>query len=224
MAATYRSAQGSTPATASAAVVTKPSGVVSGDLLVCVHTSDISGTFAAMTAPAGWTLLDQSSQTSAGFMKIWTRVAGGSEGASYTFNDDTDADSCVSMIAVQTGTYDTTTPISDYAFGGSNTASVSHPAPSVTGIAGALLITAHFGGSNANATLTYTPPSGMSERFENSASRWVVMGTNTLDLAAGGATGTKTATCSASRAYITVSLVVAPVPSATAPTRLFLPF
>lgn len=224
MAATFRSADGANPATASSAVVTKPVGVVSGDFLICVQGSDKSGSFAAMTGASGFVTVDQSTQTGAGFVKIWTLTAGGSEPSTYTFNDATGADSTVSMIAVAAGTYDPASPFAVVpTWGGSNTLTASHDAPSVTGVAGGLLVTAHMGGSGANATLTYTPPSGMTERFENSASRWIVMETNTLDLVSAGATGTKTATCSATRAYVSVSMVIAPLPTPTSLPPLLRP-
>jgi hypothetical protein len=71
------------------ATVTKPTGTVSGDLLVAVQYLDIDGgTFTNMNAPAGWTELSRSDgvgSTSGGYGKVWYKIAGGSEAASYAF-------------------------------------------------------------------------------------------------------------------------------------------
>lgn len=211
MPVTFRSASQFNGETTTVCVVNRPTGTVSGDLLIAIHGSDRDGTAAAMTAPAGWTLAGQSSQTNAGFLKIWWKIAGGSEPSTYTFPDSTASDAALIVLCFQGGTFDAASPFAVAAtFGGSNTSSTSHVAPSVAGVDDGELVTAYFGGTGTNGTRTYSPPSGMTERGDVGGG-WVVAAAYTLDLAADGATGTKTATCSASVASVTASLVIAPL-------------
>ena len=56
MAVAFRSASANSQGNTLTATVTKPAGVVDGDLLLAIQTSDSDGTLTAMTAPAGWTL------------------------------------------------------------------------------------------------------------------------------------------------------------------------
>jgi hypothetical protein len=205
----FRAATSGSGGTSTNVVLNRPAGVVEGDLLVAVLGSDRDGTLAAMTAPAGWTERGAHTQTSCGFVKVWTKIAGASEPTSYTFPDSTSADAVGGMLAFHS--YDPSAPLAVApVFASSATAATAHPAPSVTGVDGGMLVTAHFGGANANATRSYTPPSGMTERVDVGPSSWTVLGVNTQSLTAAGATGTKTATCSASVPYITTTLVVKP--------------
>lgn len=211
MPVTFRSASQFNGETTTVCVVNRPTGTVSGDLLIAIHGSDRDGTAAAMTAPAGWTLAGQSSQTNAGFVKVWWKIAGGSEPSTYTFPDSTASDAALIVLCFQGGTFDAASPFAvAVTFGGSNTSSTSHVAPSVAGVDDGELVTAYFGGTGTNGTRTYSPPSGMTERGDVGGG-WVVLAAYTLDLAADGATGTKTATCSASVASVTASLVIAPL-------------
>ena len=210
----FRAATSGSGGTSTNVVLNRPAGVVEGDLLVAVLGSDRDGTLAAMTAPAGWTERGAHTQTSCGFVKVWTKIAGASEPTSYTFPDSTSADAVGGMLAFHS--YDPAAPLAVApVFASSATAATAHPAPSVTGVDGGMLVTAHFGGANANATRSYTPPSGMTERVDVGPSSWTVLGVNTQSLTAAGATGTKTATCSASVPYITATLVVAPASQVT---------
>ena len=63
-------------------VITKPSGVVSGDLLVAVL---MNGGSATISAPAGWTAIREDTEINGTNQRIFYKVAGGSEGADYTF-------------------------------------------------------------------------------------------------------------------------------------------
>lgn len=207
---TYRHATADSQGNAGTATATKPTGVTSGDLLLAVQTTDLDGTLGAMTAPSGWTEVGSQFQTGVGGMKVWQKVAGGSEPASYAFPDSTSSNGSV-VVAAFYGQH-TSTPLAvspTFAVNGSST--TSHPAPSVTGVAGGMLVTAHLAGTNATSR-TYTPPSGMTEIADTAlaSSGYIATEVNTLTLAAAGATGTKTATPSASTPYVTMSLVIAP--------------
>ena len=200
-------AQGNTPT----ATPVRPTGVIAPDLLLAFHGSDVDGSFAAMTAPAGWAQIGQG-PTGSGlpYLKVWQKTATGSEPTSYAFPDSTGANGSAVVVALYG--HNTTTPISaGPTFSSSTSASTAHIAPSVTGIAGGVLLTAHLGHTN-NTTRTYTPPTGMTELADPTSgdNGWIALGVNMLALAAGGATGTKTATCSGSTTWVTVSLVVQP--------------
>ncbi|RTL65901.1 MAG: hypothetical protein EKK42_20360 [Pseudonocardiaceae bacterium] len=211
MSADFRSASSDQRTVGTNTAPAKPAGVVSGDLLIALAFSDRSGTLAAMTAPSGWSLLDSNTTTNAGFVKIWYKIAGGSEPTSYTFADSASSDSTAIIVAVQKDTFDAADPFySGPTWASSSTAATAHVAPSVSGVTDGLLITGYFGGSGSNGTRTYTTPSGMTERAECSANLWVVSAADTQALTSNAATGTKSATCSASVAWIAVSLVVKP--------------
>jgi hypothetical protein len=95
------------PAFRSAATVTngrtvnKPAGVVSGDLLLAAL--EIDEDPITVTAPAGWTLI-QDTRTGPGtpsvfHAQIWTKIAGASEPATYTFNTPASAYTDVALLA-----------------------------------------------------------------------------------------------------------------------------
>jgi hypothetical protein len=172
-----------------------------------------------MGAPSGWSLIGSSAGLSGGppYVKVWTKVATSSEPASYTFTDSAASIfNSVAILAITTGTYDSVNPIAaavTFQDGGTNN-SASHTAPSVTGVSDGLLCTSHGADTgNSAGTVSYTPPSGMTEQADTSqgAGSYTALEVNTLTLAAAGATGQKTATCSVSRPWQCSSLVIAPV-------------
>lgn len=193
-----------------AVVVTKPTGVVDGDLLVAIQIADSDGTAAALTAPTGWTSAASITPTAMGPAKVWTKTAA-SEGTSYSFGGGATSASEVAILAFTAGTWNTTTPLASITWGGSTTSSTSHVAPSITGVAGGELVCAF---ASQGGALTRTAPSGMTERTDSSVSSWASLETTTLDLAAAGATGTKTATASASLSYASLSFLVSPAAGA----------
>ena len=210
--------------------VTVPATVQAGDLLIAFHTADTSATYSGMAFPSPDPLGEWSQLPATGtpipprkatdtapyqqpLMEIFYKIATVSDpGTAYTFVDANGANGSVVLVAVfgQEPGDDSTVLFTGVTYGSSATAATSHPAPSVTGVAGGLLITAHCGG-NSGATRTYTPPTGMTELQDTSiTSGWIVTEVNVLALAAAGATGNKDATCSASCPYVTASLVVVP--------------
>jgi hypothetical protein len=198
--------------------VTKPSGLASGDYMVAWHYADNDGSLSSMGAPSGWVLQGSHAGVSGGppYVKVWTKVADSADASaiSFTFTDSAASIfNSVAILAITTGTYDSTNPIAaavTFQDGGTNS-SASHIAPSVTGVADGLLCTSH-GTDSGGSAATYTPPSGMTEQADtNSRSgSYTALEVNTLTLAAAGATGQKTATCSVSRPWQCSSLVIAP--------------
>lgn len=196
---------------ATTCVASKPTGTVADDLMIAVQVSDAAGNLAAMTAPSGWDLLAQFSGASrTPYVKVWQKVATASEPSSYSFPDSASARCSVGIITL----YDqdrtvplAVTPVANQ----SNVNTTSHTAPSVNGVAGGMLVVAACADTNGT-TRSYTPPSGMTERIDTaqSTSGYTALEISTLALGASGATGTKTATCSGSTAYVALALVVAP--------------
>lgn len=152
-------AQSSASSGATSRSVTKPSGVTSGDVLLAIVTHD--GSPDVITA-TGWTELGYSSGTdiNAG---VYYKVAGGSEGANYTFSTVSSHAIAASVVAYYnvSGTY----PIDGFAI--------------VANVAGSTLFSEYawcssssgqavfFGGISNNTSAT--PPSGMTEQIDAGA-------------------------------------------------------
>lgn len=217
MAVTYRSATSAAQITGTTAAPSKPTGLTTGDLMVAIQVSDKGGDLASMTAPSGWTLLgSQEGDTTNCHVKVWSKVATGTDAAASTFAfpDSTGADCAVGLLAITNGTFDqnqTITPV----FTVNNTAAAAMVAPAVTGTNGGLLICGYAAETDGTAR-TFTPPSGMTERVDvtPASSPWVALEVATLALTSSGSTGTKTATCSGAEPSVTVSLVIDPPPAA----------
>lgn len=186
---------------------TLPSGTAAGDLLLAFQASDSEGALSEMSAPAGWTQIGSASRSNVGFFKVWRKIATASEPATLGFPDSTSAHCSVVVVAL-TGV-DPSAPLSVTPTFNDGSATTTHPAPSVTGAAGGMQITAHFAGTNGT-TRSYTKPSGMTQAAVSTLSEdaWVLLGVYYDELDSGGPTGARIATCSASRPYITMSLVV----------------
>lgn len=207
MAVSFRSASEDARGNTNSVVPTPPTGVQAGDLLLAVQASDLDGSLSAMTAPSGWTEIASTSRSDVGFVKVWQKTATASEPSTYTFPDSTSAH--CSIVVVALSGYDPSQPLAVTPTFSNGASSSTHTAPSVTGTAGGLLLTAHIAGT-AGTTRSYTTPSGMTLAQDSTLSSggWILLGVYHQALAAGGATGTKTATCSSSRPYVTMSLVV----------------
>jgi hypothetical protein len=196
-----------------------PTGIASGDLLLAIHVSDRRGSLTAMTAPTGWTLVDSTSRSDVGFVKVWRKTATSSEPTQYQFNDSTAAGADV-VIAALRG-FDPSQPFAVVPTWGNGSSTTTHPATSVTGTANGVLLTAHIAGTNGT-TRSYAggTPSGMTLAKQStlSTSGYVLLGVYYQALAASGTTGTKIATCTASAPYVTMSLVIQqPSPLAVSP-------
>jgi len=188
--------------------VTKPTGVLANDLLVAFHFEDPFGSLAAMTAPAGWALIDSHTGGSGNpFGKIWYKLAGGSEPASYIFGQN---DTSVVTIVAISG-QDLVVPVNVVPLwfdGGS--AQTAQIAQSITpSVNGCLLLCAWS--STSDFAPTYTPAPGMTEQGDI-ASGFVFGSVDSEVLGAAGATGTRTATASNSsnNNYVSIALALSP--------------
>lgn len=176
--------------------VNKPTGVASGDVLLCMTLVEDASSAPTVTQPAGWvslgSIVNTSSPTTGGgsvWIQMWRKVAGGSEPGSYTFGFSTSSWNVV-LCAAYHGV-DNTTPIDASSSGGTggtgNVASFSLPAVTTTAANDELVI---FAGDYNGQTINST---GFTSEFNSS-------GYAVLDKAAGaaGSYGPSTATFSAS--------------------------
>lgn len=193
---------------ATTAVASLPAGTQAGDLLLAIQATDEDGSLSAMTAPAGWSEIANFSRFGdVGGVKVWRKTATASEPSTYEFPDSTSAHCSVVVMAL-TG-HDPTQPIAvspTFAEGG---AATTHTAPSVTGEADGLLLTAHIAGTDGT-TRSYTTPSGMTlvRQSTLSSGAWLLLGVYSQGLASSGATGSRTTVCSGSAPFIALSMVV----------------
>ncbi|MCU1472277.1 PKD domain-containing protein [Amnibacterium sp.] len=211
-------ATGSTAATA--VTITKPTGLVDGDVLVANINADANP---SITAPSGWTavtgaLTDSTFARVFSYYKVVTTAS--SEPSSYTFTLSA-AEKWNGGITDFHGV-DTATVWDTAAATKVSTTSVSTLAvPSVTTVTpGAMLV----GGDGVNSTTaTLTAPSGWTEAWEGDAGQDVDFGYKALPTA--GATGTSTFTHSTSVSGAAWARALKPAGSGgttgTAPTANF---
>lgn len=177
------------------------SGTQASDMLVALQGIDFYAA-ASMVSPTPGTWANDATGdrgTNAPHVKAWTRLAGSGGAQSVTFEQVSDAVNH-GILLVLAGD-DLTV---DGAAGGSGTDD-TQDAPSVPPVSDdALLICAWL----ANILGDYAPPAGMAEVAESDFSPWATMAAATEVLTAAGATGVRTATFSASRAFASVSLAI----------------
>jgi hypothetical protein len=173
----------------------KPGGLTTGDLLVCFQSSDSDGSLASMTAPdGGWIQLVGFGTSPCAYVKVWRKIATTADVAKTTFGfpDHTGANCVAALLAIQAGTFNAGNPTGDVQSAFSSTNANNHPAPSVAGVAGGLLLTGHTGNSSGTERVYTQVPSGMTEVAQDYTS-YVPLVVYKQDLTVTGPTGTKTA-------------------------------
>lgn len=180
-----------TPPTATA-TINKPTGTTPGDCLIAVAWGSTS-----VTTPSGWTRVTTSDITTSNGAKIaiFSKIAGGSEPASYTFTN-----SLGTSIACFTGN-DQVTPVNVYA--GTAFQAVSGTSPSVTTTVANCLI--YRLGVSTTYSSSWTEPSG-TEKFDANGQAGVDDG---IQVSAG-ASGTETYTQTANASAAVLTIAVAP--------------
>lgn len=193
------SLRASAKSTAGNATCTKPTGVVSGDVMVAiVYINDKTST---VTAPNGWTLLDSIGGTNAWRLQSYVVVAGGSEPANYTW---TNASGYTDALIVAYIGVDNVNPVDVHA--GQQATATSVTAPSVTTtVANDMLIVgaSTFSGVAFNTATGWTlldEADGVAMFYDHSVS-------------SSGATGTFSFTYSGGASSDTVGLTVALKPA-----------
>lgn len=199
---------GATGATGATLTITKPSGTVSGDLMVAFIGVGYA-TLVSITPPAGWTLIDSQLLVSPNLYAYY-KVAGGAEGASYdwvTTGTTINMSGGIHRINAQHAT----TPINVSAKAAAS--AVSPVAPTVTTAAtNCLVLIASV--QTPTITATYTAPANWDERWDLPGGT-VVPACSTSDsrvFAAAAATGAQTITGTSALAaqYSAMTVAIAP--------------
>lgn len=195
----------------SSVIVSKPTGVQSGDLiLILIESSGPSG-LGLPTAPTGFTTLDSRTDTPAGQSAVVVayKVAGGSEPTSYTWTQGANSTfnvwSCIALRG-----QDGTTPIDAHGSAFSTTTSITVAALTATLAGDALILML----TDINDVDVSTWPSGVSENASasNPAGNGVVTGTK-LSLASG-STGSLAMTMAAAPGGVQAFGILVKAPSA----------
>lgn len=205
--------------------LTQPSDTEVGDLLIAHGIIDTAS--GVTMAVAGFSDLPRTTSNSGGTSQVLVR---GSDGFTFNFGvfwriadragtqnhaaswGGTSNYNAWCVHAIRAGTFDAASPIADAAIQAVTTASRSMVHPSIAP-AMADCLSCLLGG--IDNTGTGTPPAGYAERVDNTIGDYFADD----DLAASGATGTKTVTLTASRSQGVAHLALAPVP---VPRRMLL--
>jgi hypothetical protein len=154
-------------------VVSKPAGTVNGDLMVaCVWCeSGFYDDTGDLTPPAGWTTVNELLSGNEPIVGLYYKVAS-SEGTDYTWTVNDGSNRRLAIVTVQTGTYNTTTPIGttsgvDYSRALA-AASALLGAPTITPPVDECLGIAFF--SLLGDGVTFTAPTGWTERNDSNNS------------------------------------------------------
>lgn len=177
--------------------INKPAGTIAGDVMVASIT--VTPSTIGITAPSGWTTVQNTLQTqdATSHLTTYYKVATASEPASYAWSFSTSHSGAVGGIATFSGV-DTTNPIvSSASLLEDGNSALNHTAQSITASSDDMLVTVHEYQSSG----TWTPPGGMIEavdKYSEAApgANGVSLGMNYLLLGAAGPTGDKIATAS----------------------------
>lgn len=185
----------------------KPAGVASGDLLVIFVA--VARADAVVDVPSGFTLIDavdNGSQFVAELRAFW-KIAGGSEPSTYSVSCT--AGMAISAIVGAWRGVDQTTPVPTHA-SVSLTSSTSILCPSVTAATSDTALICFYADIDGQSTATYTPAAGMTNRIlYRSSNAGVPLAVDGQSISATGATGTRTATASASHGWGAISFLIA---------------
>ncbi|MFE3452372.1 hypothetical protein ACFXJ8_25960 [Nonomuraea sp. NPDC059194] len=160
--ATYRSSSSAQSSAASFAVP-RPPGVMQGDVLVAFQTSgDLVPS--TMLTPSGWTLLGQRTPVEDwGGARVWWKVAGADEPASYIFRQ-AGSESIVGIIAVSDADSSATPLISSVNEDGGSQVTCPAVTPSTeSGVTIRYVAALHF-----FHPVSWTPPANHTERMDRS--------------------------------------------------------
>ena len=186
----YQSQASATPSSGTSITVAKPSGTVDGDVLVALVAAIISSSPYSFTPPAGWVATGAIAQfaASGGRMQIWTRVAGGSEPANYSWTVSNAITQSAAVVLRYAPQSPTTPPgvVDDAVMSSFQASGVVSPSVVATGNADTLI--ALFGAGSGTVGV---PPSDMTQRAVIEQSN-IKVAIYDEPLTATGATGTRT--------------------------------
>lgn len=187
------SSNGSTGFNEPDVVVTKPAGVVDGDVLIVFFAIESAGS--SVTTLSGWTAhpsnpLTVSADGQRGF--CFHKIAS-SEPASWTWTWSNAGSSGANYHCLAFSGRNTSAPITATNSGSSNTASASPRTISANGVTAAAsddLVWLGFLDNTAAATVSYSPPSGFTEATDASDGSFTSSATAYKENISSGATGT----------------------------------
>src|SRR5262249_8130397 len=151
-----------TAANATSITVSKPAGTAQNDLLIAIVVHQ-GGMWEGIAAPPGWSVIPNTDAfigTTGPHTHAFRKLAGASEPASYTFSDQGSAQDMAAGVLDVTGAR--TAPIDTSAIQTNGYGLTVH-APSITTTLDNELVV--FAGA-ANGSVTFTPPSGMTENVD----------------------------------------------------------
>ncbi len=202
MSMAYASQASATPASGTSVTITKPSGTVEGDALVAMVVVS-AGALPNITPPAGWTAVGTFAIGGAKRAGVWTKIAGGSEPANYTWTSSVSMSQAASFILRYVPQSPTQSPgVVDATAMGSGVASPG-VAPSVNASGDNDTLIALF---SANISSGSTP-TGMTQRAAIEPSGSVQAYAYDELLTQTGATGTRTWTGSSQGFGFTIALL-----------------
>ena len=137
----------------------RPSGVVSGDVLIAVIDVRANGSH-KLSAPAGWNLVRRDSFRSSLVKSVYVRVATSSEPATYTFSANR-ASPTNGLLLALTGVDPQNPVLASSAAGASSSRSILAPGVSAPQDGGLLI-----GLFATSYNTAVTPPSGMTEQLD----------------------------------------------------------
>ncbi len=151
--------------------LTKPAGVVSGDVLIAAM-NNIGAARSVTSTPTGWTLIKEELVTTAPAVGLWVfkKVAGGSEPASYGFTFNYDFNGSAGIVAYSGGDDVSIVGNVTTTAGGSSPYSVVAPSVTTPDNDSLLVWVGTLNVPTPTAAATFTPPTGYTERFEQSTS------------------------------------------------------
>jgi hypothetical protein len=194
-----------------------------GDVLIIIHCNDFY-TLAAMPTPTvggsttGVTAITGASAdggSNLGHAKAFYYVVGSTADLTVAVTETGTADEEKNLIVYVLSGVNTTTPIDGSAAGATTASASTHVAPSVSPTGSTAYLICHTNSGGGINVASYTPPSGMTEKYD--ASNAASMGCTgaILQLASSGATGTKTFTPISNAPAVMLSIPVNTAASST---------
>lgn len=197
------------------ATVNKPTGVVAGNLLVAIISTNTDATIPAQT---GWTQIDQVGSAAGALLGAFYKIAGASEPTSYTFSGT--ASTSTSAIIAAFTSFDTTTPfdIVDSTFTGTGTSLSLGPVTTVTDQAYVL-----YGAAARSASDTVTADAALTTLAQVTAQRRITVASEVKTPAGSTTARTFSGTTSVPRSGVVIAIrpVVTAAPSATGEVKWY---
>lgn len=158
-------------------VCNKPTNTAQGDMLLAWQGDD-DGQLSSISPPSGWTTLTSVDMgINATHFKLYYKLAGSSEGSTYTFNQNVGTDGVLTTMALRN--VDTNAAHWLYA-AGATANSTSRVCSSLTRVPGGGVLLCSAMADMNNTAVTITQPTGMAKQSGIQSSTWTAMSVATL--------------------------------------------